>query len=384
MRYYIIAGEASGDLHASNLIKKIHEQDSDAVIRCWGGELMQLAGAELVKHYKDTAFMGIVPVVLNCRTIFKNLAFCKKDLLNFAPDVAIFVDYPGFNLKIAQFAHSHNIKTIYYISPKIWAWKTKRVYKIKSDIDLMLTIFPFETNFYRKYDYPVTYVGNPLFDSIQKQRANINVHDDFRKKNQLDERPIISILAGSRKHEIMALLPTMLDAADSFTEYNIVIAAAPNIERSIYDNIIGLHQVVLVEGQTYELLQNSVASIVASGTATLETALFGIPQVVCYKMGFGRILEMFRSFILKVPFFSLVNLVAEKEIVKELFQSQVTPSEIKKELLSIIDNGEYRQAMIDGYNEIRQKLATPNSPSEMAAKNVVNFARQSKHQPKRD
>lgn len=376
MKYYIIAGEASGDLHASNLIKQIHEKDVHANIRCWGGELMQDAGAELVKHYKDTAFMGIVPVILNCRTIFKNLAFCKKDLLAFNPDVAIFVDYPGFNLKIAHFARQHGIKTVYYISPKIWAWKTKRVYKIKADIDLMLTIFPFETNFYKKYDYPVTYVGNPLFDSIKKHRASTIEDKDFRSRNGIDDRPIVAILAGSREHEITALLPTMLESTRHLAGYNIVIAAAPNMSQDFYDQLIGQHCVTIVENQTYDLLRNSIAAIVASGTATLETALFHVPQVVCYKMGLGRILEAFRGLILKVPFFSLVNLVAEKEVVKELFQSQVTPENIENEIRLVIEDAHYRQAMLDGYDEIMQKLETQNSPSAMAAQNVVDFAQE--------
>jgi lipid-A-disaccharide synthase len=373
MKYYIIAGEASGDLHASNLIGQIFKLDPNAHVRCWGGDLMKQQGAQLVKHYRELAFMGIIPVLLNIRTIAKNLRMCKADLLQYKPDVVIFVDYPGFNLKIAQFAHSNHIKTIYYISPKIWAWKTKRVHKIKRTIDLMLTIFPFETPFYQKWKYSVTYVGNPLFDAIQAHGNTPN--ENFRTENQLDEKPIVALLAGSRKHEIEMLLPAMVETAQRFKQYQFVIAAAPNIDTKIYEQIIQNKNIKIVHNQTYALLQQSRMAMVTSGTATLETALFNVPQVVCYKMGFGNVLEKFRDQILKVPFFSLVNLIANREVVKELFQSQVTPDQIANELVRLDTDAAYRQRMIDGYAQIRRQLETPESASLTAARNVVAYAK---------
>lgn len=373
MKYYIIAGEASGDLHASNLISQLSKLDPKAQVRCWGGDLMQQQGAQLVKHYRELAFMGIIPVLLNLGTIAKNLKFCKADLLQFKPDVVIFVDYPGFNLRMARFAKQNRIKTIYYISPKIWAWKTKRVHKIKRSIDLMLTIFPFETPFYKKWNYSVTYVGNPLFDAIEANKNNTN--ENFRRENKLDERPIIALLAGSRKHEIEKLLPTMIQATNALPNYQFVIAGAPNIDTGIYNQIIQNKDIKIVSNQTYTLLQHAQMALVTSGTATLETALFNVPQVVCYKMGFGNVLEKFRNQILKVPFFSLVNLIAGREVVKELFQSQVTPKNIAKELTRISLDEAYRNEILKGYAQIRQQLQTPESASLTAARNVLAFAK---------
>lgn len=373
MKYYIIAGEASGDLHASNLINQLFKLDPKAQVRCWGGDLMQQQGAQLVKHYRELAFMGIIPVLLNLGTIAKNLKFCKTDLLQFKPDVVIFVDYPGFNLRMARFAKQNRIKTIYYISPKIWAWKTKRVHKIKRSIDLMLTIFPFETQFYKKWNYSVTYVGNPLFDAIEANKGQLN--ENFRQENKLDERPIVALLAGSRKHEIEKLLPTMLDASKGFSDYQFVIAGAPNIDRNVYDQIIGNRNIKVINNQTYSLLQHAHMALVTSGTATLETALFNVPQVVCYKMGFGNVLEKFRNQILKVPFFSLVNLIAGREVVKELFQSQVTSKNIAKELTRIGSDEAYRNEILQGYAQIRKQLQTPESASLTAARNVIAFAK---------
>jgi lipid-A-disaccharide synthase len=373
MKYYIIAGEASGDLHASNLINHLFKLDTKANVRCWGGDLMQQQGAQLVKHYRELAFMGIIPVLLNLRAIAKNLKFCKTDLLQFKPDVVIFVDYPGFNLRMARFAKQNRIKTIYYISPKIWAWKTKRVLKIKRSIDLMLTIFPFETQFYKKWNYSVTYVGNPLFDAIEANKGQLN--ENFRQENKLDERPIIALLAGSRKHEIEKLLPTMIQATNTFPNYQFVIAGAPNIDTGIYNQIIQNKDIKIVYNQTYTLLQHAQMALVTSGTATLETALFNVPQVVCYKMGFGNVLEKFRNQILKVPFFSLVNLIAGREVVKELFQSQVTPENIAKELTRISLDEAYRNEILKGYAQIRQQLQTTESASLTAARNVMAFAK---------
>ena len=280
MKYYLIAGEASGDLQASYLIKELKIADSNAEIRCWGGELMEKQGATLVKHYKELAFMGIEQVLLNIRTIFKNMSFCKKDILTYNPDVLILVDYPGFNMKIAKWANANGIKVYYYISPKIWAWNQKRVHKIKRIIDKMFVILPFEKDFYKKFNYDVDFVGHPLLDLITDRDKKSS--EDFRKQHQLSNKPIISILPGSRSQEISIILPIMLTVVDYFPAYQFIIAGAPSQQLSFYKKF-NIKNIPIIENETYDLLEHSYAALVASGTANLETALFKIPQVLCWK-----------------------------------------------------------------------------------------------------
>lgn len=369
MKYFLIAGEPSGDLHGASLIAELIKTDPNAEIRYFGGDLMKAQGGQLLKHYSQMAFMGIVPVLLNLKTIQKNFKFCEQALLKFKPDSLILIDYPGFNLRMAKFAKLKGIPTSYYISPKVWAWKTKRVYKIKKWVDKMYTIFPFETNFFKKYNYPVTYVGNPVWDLISKELQKPTNINTFRTDNNLSDKPIIALLAGSRNAEISLLLPIMEQVAALFPHYQFVIAGAPNKNYEYYQQILTANIPVLF-GQTYTLLRQSKAAIVASGTATLETALLNIPQVVVYKMGMGWFLEIFRNQILKTNFFSLVNLVAEKEVVKELFQSQVTPENIKTETDKILFNSEYRQQMLNGYAEIVENLKSEGAAVK-AAKEIV-------------
>jgi lipid-A-disaccharide synthase len=371
MKYYLIAGEASGDLHASNLMKELKKADPSAVFEFLGGDLMLAQGGTMHKHYREMAFMGILPVVLHFRTIEKNFALCKETLLRFRPDVLILVDYPGFNLRMAKFAKQIGIWTAYYISPKIWAWKTKRVYKVKAFIDRMFTIFPFETDFYKKYDYPVSYVGNPLYESITSIRKKSFDIAGFIQKNNLSDKPVVALLAGSRKHEISSLLPDMLSVVPYFSGYQFVIAGAPGIETSFYDQFIK-GDVKIIFGQTYELLRVSQAALVTSGTATLETALFNVPQVVCYRLSPQWFIEKMRPFVLKTKYFSLVNLVADEEVVLELFQRQVSTSNLKNELDKILNNTEYRLNILDGYKRVASKLKAGNAP-ELAANQIVEW-----------
>lgn len=365
MKYFLIAGETSGDMHAASLMSEIKKLDEQAEFGFFGGDLMQAQGGKLFKHLNQMAFMGILPVLLNLRTIQKNFKDCEKYLLEFAPDVLILVDYPGFNLRMAEFAKNNGIPTTYYISPKIWAWKTKRVKKVKAFVDRMYSILPFEQQFYQKHNYEVTYVGNPVWDLIQNELKESTNFDDFIKANNLDHKPIVALLAGSRKHEIQSLLPEMEKVAVHFPNYQFVVAGAPGILPEFYRNILNSNLKVVYH-QTYKLLRNSEAAIVTSGTATLETALLNIPQVVMYKMGFGFFLSLFRKQILKTDFFSLVNLVAEKEVVIELFQEQVTTKNIKTELDKILSNEAYRLSMLNGYSEIREKISTDGAAKTTA------------------
>jgi lipid-A-disaccharide synthase len=371
MKYFIIAGEASGDMHGAKLMSEIKRSDPTADFMFLGGDLMKNQGGILIRHYSDMAFMGIVPVILNIRSIQRNFKQCEKELLVFHPDVLILIDYPGFNLRIARFAKENKIKTVYYISPKIWAWKTGRVKKVKKYIDHMFTIFPFETEFYKKFGYNVTYVGNPVYDII---REELNKKLDFEKfciSNHLPSKPVIALLAGSRKHEIKSLLPVMEQVSFHFKEFQFIISGAPSIGREFYKTIMKFNLPVLFD-QTYELLRYSKAAIVASGTATLETALLKIPQVVCYKMGLGWFLELFRSQILKTRFFSLVNLVAGKEVVKELFQSQVTVTKLRNELSQLLVNESYRNEINKGYSEIELNLSSEGAAS-ITARHIVDI-----------
>jgi lipid-A-disaccharide synthase len=370
MKYYIIAGEASGDLHGSNLIKSLHQLDNQAVIHVWGGDLMQSAGATLRKHYRDLAFMGFIEVVKNLSTILKNIRFCKQDIQTFQPDVIIFIDYPGFNLRIAKWAKQQNMRTFYYISPQIWAWHTSRVHGIKATVDKMFCILPFEKDFYQKYGYEVDYVGHPLLDVIE----NRPITPQFREKNNLNEKPIIALLPGSRRQEITTMLPLMLLAAPQFADYQFVIAAAPSQPLSFYNEVLKkdshsewANNIKIIEDQTYDLLQHATAALVKSGTSTLETALFGVPQVVCYKG--SPISYAIAKRVIKVKYISLVNLIADKVIVKELIQAELTTENIVSELRNALDN---QDIIKKEYTLLRGMLGNAGA-SERAAKLMVGY-----------
>ncbi|MDY0089648.1 MAG: lipid-A-disaccharide synthase [Flavobacteriaceae bacterium] len=366
MKYYIIAGEASGDLHGSNLIKALKKEDAKADIRFWGGDLMESAGGVLVKHYRDLAFMGFVEVLMNLRTIFKNIKFCKQDIEKFNPDVIIFIDYPGFNMRIAKWAKQKGIPTHYYISPQIWAWKENRIKDIKRDVDKMYVILPFEKDFYeKKHNFPVEFVGHPLIDAIQS-RNNIS-REDFIKENNLDSKPIIALLPGSRKQEISKMLEIMLSVSDDFSDYQFVIAGAPSQEYSFYQTFLKKKNVHFVSNKTYDLLSNSYAALVTSGTATLETALFKIPEVVCYKG--NRISYEIAKRIITLKYISLVNLIMDKEVVKELIQNELNTKNLKTELQKLL-NPEYRKNLLHEYDLLEEKLGGIGA-SEKAARLIV-------------
>jgi len=364
MKYYIIAGEASGDLHAANLVSELKKKDKNAQIRAWGGELLQKQGVNLAKHYKDTAFMGFVEVVKNLRTIKSLFKFCQQDILAYQPDLVILVDYPGFNLRIAEFTHQHHIKTYYYISPKIWAWKKKRAYKIKAFVDKMFVIFPFEIDFYKQYNYQVEYIGNPLLDEIEKQKPYLPNKEAFVKENQLSGKPIIALLAGSRQQEIERILPTMLKISPNFPEFQFVIAGAPGLEPELYRQYMENDSTKIVYNQTYSLLHHSTAAIVASGTATLETALFNVPQIVAYKMS-ALTFEIARRLV-KIKHISLVNIILNKETVKELIQHQFSVEKAGEILRNLVSDTPQRKAILDDYQELKQKLGDKGA-SERAA-----------------
>lgn len=347
MKYYIIAGEASGDLHGSNLIKALKKQDPDAVFRCWGGDLMENAGGIVVKHYRDLAFMGFIEVLFNLRTIFRNIAFCKKDIESFTPDVLIFIDYPGFNLRIAKWARKKGYNTHYYISPQIWAWKEGRIKRIKRDVDAMYVILPFEKDFYeKKHGFPVHFVGHPLLDVIHKRE--LIDPDEFKKAHGLDERPIIALLPGSRKQEIAKMLKGMLSVVPDFPEYQFVIAGAPSQEESFYRQFLTDDNVNLLLDQTHDLLSVAHAALVTSGTATLETALFKIPQVVCYKG--SRISYEIAKRVIHLKYISLVNLILDRPAVTELIQTDFTTARIKEELTKILDPYQRAVLFLDYYD----------------------------------
>ncbi|PJA09816.1 MAG: lipid-A-disaccharide synthase [Flavobacteriales bacterium CG_4_10_14_0_2_um_filter_32_8] len=366
MKYYLIAGEASGDLQAAYLIKELAIADTTAQFRCFGGELMEKQGAVVVKHYRELAFMGVEQVLLNIRTIFQNMVFCKQDILNFNPDVLILVDYPGFNLKIARWAKANNMKTYYYISPKIWAWNQKRVFKIKKIIDQMFVILPFEKDFYAKFNYPVDFVGHPLLDCIA-DRPQISFAD-FCKAHQLNNKPIIALLPGSRKQEISSMLAIMLSVVDNFPDYQFVIAGAPSQQLDFYQQFIN-KDVAIIENKTYDLLQHASAALVVSGTATLETALFKVPQVVCYKTGwlFYKLAKM----VVKIKYISLVNLIVDKKIVTELIQSDLTTTNLIKELTKITTHPDRENQLIE-YENLHLKLGGKGA-SKKAAELIVGY-----------
>ncbi len=352
MKYYLIAGEASGDLHASNLMKALKQEDPKAQFRFWGGDLMQQQGGELVKHYRELAFMGFVEVLFNLKTILKNIKICKKDIEAYQPDVLIFIDYPGFNFRIAEWAKQQGYKTHYYISPQIWAWKENRIKAIKRDIDEMYVILPFEKDFYeKKHQFPVHFVGHPLLDAIDN-RNDISF-EEFTKTHQLSSKPIIALLPGSRKQEISKMLSTMLKVTKDFEDYQFVIAGAPSQDQEFYEPFLKKSNVFLIMNKTYDLLSVSSAALVTSGTATLETALFNVPEVVCYKG--SRISYEIAKRVIKLNYISLVNLIMDKEVVKELIQHEFNVKNLKAELSKIL-NPEHRAQLFNDYKVLKEKL----------------------------
>jgi len=376
MKYFIIAGEASGDLHASNLMRELKLADSEAEFCFLGGDLMQAQGGKMVKHYRQMAFMGFITILKNARTVLKNLSDCKQAMLDFNPDILILVDYPSFNLRMARFAKENlKAKVYYYISPKIWAWKEFRIKQIKRDVDKMFTIFPFETEFYAKHKYKVEYVGNPSVDSVCTRPHQDQQFAEFCTENNLPDKPIIALLAGSRKQEIKACLSRMIDAGLKFSDYQVVIAGAPGIDADFYQSILKGKNVRIVFGQTYELLQQASAAVVNSGTATLETALVGTPQVVVYHVPLGRIGNFVKDVFIRVKFVSLVNIVAEKLVVKELLAHLFTVGNIAAELENILNNETYRQNMLKEYANIKKSLGEPGA-AEHAAKKMIESYRQ--------
>lgn len=373
MKYYFIAGEASGDLHASNLMKSIKELDKEAEFRFLGGDLMaKQSNSNPLIHYKDMAFMGFIPVLMNARTILKNMSLCKEDIAKYKPDVVILVDYPGFNLKIAKYVKLKlNIPVYYYIAPKVWAWKEYRVKSFKKYVDEMLLILPFEVDFYKKHDYRTHYIGNPTLDAIASREYKNEKFDDFVKANNLENKPIISILAGSRKQEISENLPVMIESLKSFDGYQFLILGAPGIDPEFYDKYMEGIPVKLVFEQTYRALAQSEAALVTSGTATLETAILNVPQVVCYHTPTPKLTYWAFKNILHTPFISLVNLIAGREVVKELFAKFFTVDNIRRELNQILNVKNYRNNMLDNYSEIRDILGTSGA-SDNAANFIVN------------
>ncbi|QHS60764.1 lipid-A-disaccharide synthase [Chitinophaga agri] len=367
MKYYIIAGEASGDLHGSNLIKELKQQDTAANIRCWGGDMMQQSGGTLVKHYKDLAFMGFIEVVMNIRTVLRNMEFCKKDIQQFQPDVLVLIDYAGFNLRIAEWAKPLGYKIVFYISPQVWAWKESRVKKIRRSVDKMLCILPFEQDFYKKWDYEVEYVGHPLIQVIREAKER-------PADAPLSDKPIIAILPGSRKQEVSVKLPIMLTMAKHFPEHQFIIAQAPSLDDAFMQELTGAHtNVSTVKNQTYALLRQAEAALVTSGTATLETALFGVPEVVCYKG--SAISYFFAKRLIKVKYIALVNLVMDKPVVKELIQHDLTEENLLNELTLLLRDKPARDRIKADYAELWSKLGEKNA-SHRAAEISFAIARQ--------
>ena len=369
MKYYIIAGEASGDLHGSNLIRALKRTDSSAAFRAWGGDMMQDAGADIVKHYRDLAFMGFVEVVMNLRTILSNLTFCKEDILRYKPDALILIDYPGFNLRIAKWAKEQGLKIIYYISPQVWAWKENRVKTIKQCVDKMLVILPFEKDFYKKWHYEVTYVGHPLVEVIDDYKKT---PADANSELYRIQKPVIALLPGSRKQEILKKLPVMLEVSKQFSDYQFVVAKAPGQEDSFYEALLAAYtNVQSVSGKTYDLLRHAKAALVTSGTATLETALFAVPEVVCYKG--SPISYAIAKRVIKIKYISLVNLIMDKPVVKELIQHELTVTNAAKELNDILNNPERKLQLASDYKQLHDILSQGGHASDNAAKAISSF-----------
>lgn len=365
MKYFLIAGEASGDLHGSNLVKHLTAIDPVAEIVCWGGDLMQSQGARVLKHYRELNFMGIWEVMVRLVSIMRNFSECRRQILEFRPDVVVLIDYPGFNLKIAEFLKKRGIRSYYYISPKVWAWKSSRVKKIKAYVDRMYTIFPFETEFYGKYDYRVQYFGNPLVESVSQGLAESDDPPGFIARNGLAQKPVIAILPGSRKQEITRMLPVMLGMADYYTDYQLVVAGAPSVPNELYSSLVADRDVKVVYGQTYALLKSSEVAVVTSGTATLETALAGVPQVVCYKTGWLNY-QVGKRF-LKIRFISLVNLIMDREIVKELIQHDLVERNLSSEINAILPGGWKREVMKKNYGQLNAILEGNGASERIAA-----------------
>uniref|UniRef100_A0AB33J6L4 Lipid-A-disaccharide synthase n=1 Tax=Prevotella sp. GTC17260 TaxID=3236796 RepID=A0AB33J6L4_9BACT len=373
MKYYLIVGEASGDLHASHLMKSLLGVDSEAQFRFFGGDLMSAVGGERVRHYRELAYMGFIPVLLHLRTIFRNMAFCKQDIVRWKPDVVILVDYPGFNLNIAKYLHAHTeIPVYYYISPKIWAWKEWRIKSIRRDIDELFSILPFEIPFFeRKHHYPIHYVGNPTADEVRRFLADYReTKTEFCTRHRLDDgKPIIALLAGSRKQEIKDNLPAMIEAARPLAEAygcQLVLAGAPSIDDAYYAQYVDGSGVHMVKNETFALLAHASTALVTSGTATLETALFRVPQVVCYETPVPRLIRFAFNHIIKVPFISLVNLIADREVVPELLADRFSVSNIKSHLEAILTDTEDRRAMLEGYEDVAHALGDTVAPDNAA------------------
>lgn len=381
MKYYIISGEASGDLHGSNLIKQLHLLDATANIRCWGGNLMQTAGATLVKHYRELAFMGFAEVIKNLPTIFKNITFCKKDILGFQPDVLVLIDYPGFNLRIAEWAKQKGFKIVYYISPQVWAWKANRVKKMKLCIDKMLVILPFEKSYFKNvWSWDVEYVGHPLVEVVESYELGIMNYELEQvgswqlAVDSTNHKPIIALLPGSRQQEISKKLPVMLAVAKHFPNHQFIIAEAPGLDEdfytSFYNNALE-NNISTVKNDTYNLLSKATAALVTSGTATLETALFKVPEVVCYKS--SNISYQIGKRLIKIKYISLVNLIMDKLVVKELIQNDMTVENLRIELLELLENKERQAQIQQDYNALKALLSLGGNASQKAAKSIYNF-----------
>ncbi len=370
MKYYIISGEASGDLHGSNLIKELKKIDTSADFRCWGGDLMIQQGVKLVKHIRELAFMGFVEVLMNIRTIKKNFKFCYKDINEYQPDVLILIDYPGFNLRVAEYAKAKGIKVFYYISPQVWAWKQSRVHKIKKFVDRMFVILPFEKDFYTKFDYDVDFVGHPLLDAIEDNLQTKISYSDFIVDNKLENKPIITLLPGSRKQEIKRKLPIMLSIVSHYKDYQFIVAGAPSIDIEYYRSIITGDNIKIITGKTYELLQQSTAALVTSGTATLETALFEIPEIVCYRS--GSLSFHIAKKLVKVKYISLVNLIMDKLVVTELIQKDLNTNKLKQELDKILNNKKHLEALNADYKELKNKLGGSGA-SQRTAELMIKY-----------
>ncbi len=381
MRYYIIAGEASGDLHGSNLIKGIRKIDSSAQIRCWGGDLMKEAGAELVKHYKEGAIMGFVEVVANLGKLAKNLNDCKNDIINYNPDVVVLIDYPGFNFRIAQFAKERGMRVFYYIAPKVWAWKEKRVHKLKKYVDRLFIIFPFEIEYFKKWGIDAIYRGNPLLDSVDNHRSADETKEAFQKRTGIGSaETTVALLAGSRRGEIKYLLPRMMQVAEKYPHYRFLLACAPSMEREFYESIIGkkCSNIKLLFGETYSILRHSDAAIINSGTASLEAALIGVPQVVCY--GGNEISYQIAKRVVKLKYISLANLIMDKGLFKELIQHDCTPQKISQELDNMLDNRVYREKMMADYRNVRDVLGGKGASEKVAGAMIEELEKMIKNQ----
>ena len=371
MKLYMIAGEASGDLHGSNLVKSLLRKDPEMQIRCWGGDLMGSAGAELVKHYRDLAFMGFLEVVMNLKTIRSNFKFCKKDIEDYSPDALILIDYPGFNLRMAEWAHKRNIRVYYYISPQLWAWHKSRIKKIKKYVDRMFVILPFEKEFYKKHQVEVDFVGHPLLDSIEESDLN-QTKDAFLKEYNLGAKKIVAILPGSRKQEISKMLPKMIQTAKSFPDFQFVIAGAPSVPPEFYSSFEDIEQIQIVYNNTYPLLNASYAAMVTSGTATLETALFKVPEVVCYSGNF--VSYVLAKLLIDIAYISLVNLIMDQMIVKELIQNDFNEASLKGEMEKILNDESYRENMLKSMTNLSVKLGGQGASDKTASLMIQHMA----------